>query len=305
MPTAPVVGEHYGDVSIREDITDIIFQITPTDTPVMNITSRGRAKATTHQWQRRVLTTRQDNANFEGAVYTFTAGNRRTTRVSNETQNFLKEIRVSTTLEAVEQAGIGSMFSDQAQVATIELKTDMEHALIQGTLSSGASNAAPRFQGLIEAIETNATTHTSFTTGTVTLAEVQLNDMLQVCWDNGGAPRDWFMNGRLKRRASSFTASSTPYINADEQRVVNTISVYESDFFVIETKLSRDVPSTNVCVNGILGLDRTMLEFALLRPVTMMRTAKIASSTDGVIEAEGCPAWGNASGHYYADGLAG
>lgn len=307
--TNPAFGETYGNPSIREDLTDIIFQITPTDTPVMNIMSRGKCNSTIHQWQTRALVTRTDNAVQEGAVYDFalnasftahTPQARRAARATNITQSFLKQIRVSTTSEAVDQAGISSMMADQAQVKTVEMKTDMEHAGIQGTLASGASDGVPRFSGLIEGIETGDTA-TTYTTGTgaVTMVESLLNDQIQLCWENGGAPRDWFMFGKMKRAVSAFTASSQPYINADEQRVVNTISVYESDFFIIEVKLSRDIPNGTGHANGVLGLDRTMLEFCMLRPVTLERTAKIASSTDAVIEAEGCPAWGNPSGHFY------
>lgn len=302
MPSAPTHGQHFGGTHIREDLTDIIFQITPTDTPVLNITPRGTAKGVTHEWQKRALTTRQDNAQVEGAVYDFDEANRRPSRVTNITQNFLKQVRVSSTVEAAESAGIASMFADQTEVATVELKTDMEHAVIQGTLASGATGTARRMKGLIEAIEDAGTTATN-SSGVVSFTETHLNDFIQACWDEGGAPRDWFCQGEIKRRISGFTASSTSYRDQASGRVVNTVSVYESDFFVIETHLSRDIPNTNNTSRAILGLDRSMLSLDLLRPVMLERTAKVASSTDGVVETECCISWGNELGHFYAKNI--
>jgi hypothetical protein len=291
----PDVGQHYGGTSIREDLTDVIFQITPTETPIMNMTSQGKCSGVVHEWQERQLTTRGVNAQAEGYVYDFDESVRRPTRVVNITQNMLKQIRVSSTNEAANHAGIAGLFADQAEVATIELKTDMEHAVVAGTIASGATDGVRTFAGLVQAISSNLSVHTTNTS--VAITEPFFNDMLERSWDQGGAPRDWFMGATLKRSISGFTASSNSYRDQASGRVVNTISVYESDFFVIETHLSRDIPSL-----GLLGLDRTMLEFCLLRPVMMRRTADVASSTDGVVEVEGTLSWGNVLGHNYSDG---
>ena len=62
------VGTHYGDTSVAEDVTQIIYQITPEDTPFYNMIADRSSGSPKHEWQTRDLTTRSDNATVEGAT---------------------------------------------------------------------------------------------------------------------------------------------------------------------------------------------------------------------------------------------
>ena len=307
MPGYPSngIGTHYGDTSIVTDVTDLIFQITPEDTPVTNIVGRTSAQAVTHEWQQRDISTRQANAQPEGFTYNFTGAMQLPTRVTNVSQIMNKEVRVSDTERAVSHYAIDDLAADQMETAMVGIKTDMEHTIIQGTLASGnATDAARSMSGLIQVISTYVTSYKD--AAAVSLSEAMLNDYLEICWDLGGSPKDWFMKGALKRRISGFTASSTKFIESDQRRLVNTVSVYESDFFVVNMHLCRDIPATTtdtVTYNALMGLDRTMIKWAQLRPFVAKRTAAIADSYDGVIVGEGTIEWGNALAHYYADYL--
>ncbi len=295
------IGTHYGDTSIVDDVTPIIFQITPEDTPVKNMLTPGSASAVTHEWQTRSITTRSDNAAPEGSTYNFTGANQLPGRKSNVQQILKKEVRVSGTTRAAGHHAIGDLASDQMATELTGLMTDLEHTLIQGTGASGsATDTARRMDGLVQVISTYGTTHTTVTN--ISLTEEHFNDFQELMWDLGASPKDWLMKGTLKRRISSFTANSTSFIERDQRRQVNTVAIYESDFGVVQLHLSRDIPgsATNY---GLLGLDRTMLTLAMLRPFISKRTADIADSYDGIILGEATLEYGNALGHFYADGL--
>lgn len=284
------VGTHYGDTSIKEDVAQVIFQITPEDTPFYNMIGDSTANSPKHEWQIRSLTTRADNAQIEGNTYTFTAPVL-PTRVSNLTQIFGKFPRVSNTSQATSRHAIGDLMADQIAQKMVEWKTDVEHALLRGSTASGnASDTARRMNGLIAALSTNAT---SFASG-VSLSETHLNDLLQNIWSSGGKPRDVLVNGYLKRRISGFTGGSTKNFEQTEKTIINTVSVYESDFSVVAVHLSRDVPgSAGAVTNALLAVDRDMFAKAWLRSPVTKRVAEVADSVDAVVIGELTLEFGN------------
>lgn len=306
FPTSGI-GTHFGDTSIVEDVTDIIYQITPEDTPFFTMSGDTVARAVTHEWQKRSLSTRNDNAFGEGFTYTFPTAMNTPNRVTNITQIFNKEIRVSNTEQSVGHYAISDSFADQMQLRLTEMKTDKEHTYIQGTLASGsATNVARRMIGMIQAITSNQTTFTSFG-GAQTMNEDRFNDRIQVSWDEGGEPRDVLVGGFQKRNISTFVSNNTKFIEATQQRQVNTISMYDSDFFPVQIHLSRDIPSptTNAGLSGdgMLFIDKSMARKAWLRRVIAKRVPETADSLDGVTVCETSLEWGNEAAHNYVDNI--
>lgn len=282
------VGTHYGDTSIQEDVLQVIFQITPEDTPFFNSIGDSVANSPKHEWQIRDLTTRADNAQVEGDSYTFVEPVL-PTRTENLTQIFAKYPRVSNTSQATSRHAIADLMADQIEQRMVEWKTDVEHALLRGSDASGnASDSARRMNGLINVISTNAST----LSGGTTLSETSLNDLLENIWNSGGKPRDILVNGFLKRRVSSFSESDTKFQQQEARRVVNTISVYESDFSLLNVALSRDVPQ-GTDVNTMLVYDRDMFAKSWLRAPVTKRVADTADSVDAVIIGEVTLEFGN------------
>lgn len=302
----PYVGTHYGDTSIAEDVTDIIYQITPEDTPVFNTTGDTVSNGVFHQWQTRAISGRAHNANYEGFTYAFTGGmNLPDARRFNITQIFNKHVRVSETQVALSHYGIDNVFNDQMMMRMAEIKMDHEHAIINATVASGATGTARKMQGLINAIVSGVSTYTTYAAG-VSLTESQFNDFIQTCWQYGSKPKDWYAGGYLKRKISGFTTGNTKFIAAESMKQVNVISVLETDFFTANIHLCRDVPIQSATGAfsgytgyGLLGLDVEMVKKAWLRPLTAERAPKTADSYDGVIKSEMTVEWGHPNAHYY------
>jgi hypothetical protein len=212
-------------------------------------------------------------------------------------------------MQASEYYAISDMFADQMEIRLAEIGTDAEHALLRGSQSSSDTDAAPRMQGLILAITSNQTTYT-LQDAVTSMTEDFFNDHIQTCWDEGGEPRDVLVGGYMKRKISGFTGGNTKFIPADQQRQVNTISLYESDFFPVQIHLSRDIPKNGDDVagalslysgNAILFMDRTMTRKAFLRRFVSHRVPEVADSSDGVIKGELTLEWGHPSAHFYSD----
>ena len=92
----------YTAIGQREDLSDVIYNIAPTDTPFMSSIGKTKPTAILHEWQTDSLADASlSNAAVEGATAT-DATMSPTTRVGNRTQIFQKTIKISGTLEAVD-----------------------------------------------------------------------------------------------------------------------------------------------------------------------------------------------------------
>ena len=111
---AQVTGTYstYDAVGEREDLSDVIYNISPTDTPFMSAIAKAKATAVNHEWQLDTLAAAAaDNAAIEGNEVAFSAP-ASTTRKGNYTQISTKSVLVSGTLDAVNKAGrYGSIFN--------------------------------------------------------------------------------------------------------------------------------------------------------------------------------------------------
>jgi hypothetical protein len=115
--------------SIREDLADVIYNISPTETPFMSNASKGQASNTLHEWQTDSLAAVAVNAQVEGDNYD---GDSRsaTTRLTNYTQISAKAVTISGTDDAVTNAGMGTQMAYQLAKMGKEIKRDMENAMV-------------------------------------------------------------------------------------------------------------------------------------------------------------------------------
>ena len=136
----------YDTTGIREDLTDVIYNISPEDTPILSAIPRTAAKATKHEWQLDALAAPAANSVIEGDDATIDAMSA-TTRASNMTQISDKVIALSGTQSAVDAAGRADEMAYQIAKKSKELKKDMEFALIEGQVAAVGSATAARALG--------------------------------------------------------------------------------------------------------------------------------------------------------------
>jgi hypothetical protein len=230
------------------------------------------------EWLTDSLASAADNANIEGADYSFSKVSART-RVGNYTQIFVTPVEVSDTQRAVDTAGVEDEFAYQMAKKLKEHARDIEYALVNGTGNSGASGTARRLKGVLAWITTNVETGTG--TGDEALTETMFNNALQSIWNSGGRPDTAWVNGFQKRQISSFTASSTKFVEADEKKLVAGVDVYDSDFGRIKVVLDRFMPASQVAIT-----QNDLWKVATLRPTKKVDVAKVGSATRAVIETE-------------------
>ena len=275
----------------REDLSDVIYNIDPVDTPVMNSIDRTDATAVLHEWQIDSLASASSsNAVVEGddaTVDSVTA----TTRLSNTCQISDKVRSISGTQEAVRKAGRRSELGYQMAKSGQELKRDMETIICANTAEVTGDATTARKLGAIPAwIKTNADTagtagqlgNTAAVNGTQRdFTEAILKNVLLLTWNSGGDPDLISVGGFNKQTASTFTGNSTRYKSAEDSVLNAAIDLYESDFGDLEI-----VPNRFQRARDALVLQKNMWAVAYLRSFTINDLAKTGDSTKKQLLAE-------------------
>ncbi len=262
----------------REDLMDVVTNISPTETPMFSGFKKVKASATYVEWMTESLTSAASNAQIEGADYSFTTPTART-RDGNYTQILEKTLEISGTQEVIDKAGVDSEYAHRMKNALKEIARDAEYAIVNGTGNSGASGTARELKGVVSFITT--TVETGSGTGTQALTETMYNDLLQDVYDQGGNPDTTYANGWQKRKISSFSTPSTRNIDAEDKKLVASVDVYESDFGLQTIVLDRYMPT-----DKIVALEKDKWAVAVLRPFKSEEVAKVADSLRGAVVGE-------------------
>ena len=145
----------YTAIGNREDLSDIIYNISPTDTPFMSSIGKEKAEGTFHEWQTDTLAAAAANAQVEGDEIAITAVSP-TARINNRTQISRKSVIVSGTQDTVNTAGRNNELAYQISKNAKELKRDMELVLCNNQSAAvGGAAAARTSSGLAAWLQTN------------------------------------------------------------------------------------------------------------------------------------------------------
>jgi len=281
----------------REDLIDVIYDISPTETPILSTLARTKATAVFHEWQSDSLAAATSaNAAVEGAD-AVSATISPTTRLGNYCQIVQKTIQVSGTLEAVNKAGRKSEKAYQLSKAASELKRDMETILAanQGR-DAGSSSSARKLGALLSWIKTNTSKGTSGTDPTTigvstrsdgatrTFTEQLLKDEIASAFDSGGNPTMLIVNSGLKQKVSTFAGIAAQRYMAPGDgptTIIGAADVYMSDFGQLST-----VPDRFLRTRDAFLIDPEYAAVAYLRPFQTNDLAMTGDSEKTQILAE-------------------
>ena len=281
----------------REDLSDIIYNISPTETPFISSIGKEKATGVLHEWQNDSLRAAAANAQVEGDEIAFTAVVP-TTRVNNRTQISRTSVIVSGTQDTVNSAGRNNELAYQISKSSKELKRDMEVVLTANQSAAvGGAAAARTSSGLTSWIQANTSVGTNGANGQVggvdspgtlrtdgtqrAFTEAQLKDVVKQCWDSGGDPSMIMLGSFNKQKLSGFTGGSTKMTQATDKTLVAAIDIYESDFgsmTVVPNRFSRS--------RDCFVIQPDMWAVAYLRDFQMLDLAKTGDAQKKAMLAE-------------------
>jgi hypothetical protein len=287
----------YTSIGVKEDLADVIYDISPTDTPIMSSIGKAKASQTLHEWQTDSLAAATAaNALIEGDDAA-AASLSPTVRVGNYTQIVGKTVQISGTLEAVDKAGRKSEKAYQLAKASAEIKRDIETIITanQAKTNGTATSGARKLGSLLSFITTNVNKGSAGTnptgdgsdvrsdTTTRTFLESMLKDVAQKIFTEGGQPKLLVVPPGLKATVSGFTgvAEQRYVTGAEPTTIVAAAGAYLSDFGLISIVPDRFMRSTDA-----LMLDPEYAALAYLRPFQTNELAKTGDSEKTQILAE-------------------
>ena len=284
--------------SLREDLSDMIYNISPTDTPLMSTLAKSKATAVYHEWSTDSLAAATTaNALVEGDDATATTSSP-TFRVGNYTQIVGKTIQVSGTLEAVDKAGRKSEKAYQLAKASSEIKRDIEAILFANQGKAAGSSTTARTMGTMlswlksntsfdatsGADPTTAGTSTRTDGNTRTFTETILKEIIREAYINGGNPKVLYVPPIGKQKVSTFTGIAEQRFMAPgdaPSTIIGAADVYLSDFGSISV-----VPDRFMRTRDAIVVDPEYAALAYLRPFQTVELAKTGDSEKTQLIAE-------------------
>lgn len=275
----------------REDLSDVIWDITPTETPVISMIGRNSATGTNHEWLTDALADAAANAHLEGGDMTGVDPASRS-RLGNYTQILSKNSVVSGTQEKVlKGGGIKSEMAYQMARRMKEMKRDLELAVVGVSNPKVAgSETVVREMGSLDAyLVTNNQVVSPSTAPTgdgtdvsnyagvdAALTETILKAGLQSMFTNSGGNEsvNMIVSATHKGVVSGFTGSATRYASTDDKQLTASIDVYEGDFHTVKI-----IPDRFVKAGLSFIIDPEYLKLSELRKIHSFDIAKLGDST--------------------------
>jgi len=278
----------YDQVGIREDLSDSIWDVSPEEVPFSSNCKRSSCASTGFDWQTDSLAAVSATNAVEGADPTFSVASA-TTRLDNITAIIEKTAVVSGTLEATNRAGRGREMSYQIVKRAKEIKRDFEHQLVgvSRAKDAGSASQARQTASYHAWIADNADLGTSGSPAVATgngsdtmtdgtqraFVEASLETVIDSIWNNGGMP-DVIMAGSFnKRKITNFSGNSSEQnIDRSSKKIINAVSVYESDYGTLKV-----VPNRFSRARDVFVYQSDMWKIRTLRG---MKNSKIAKTGD-------------------------
>lgn len=282
MAKATNAFDTYTATANREELADVIYNISPADTPVLSAAGKKNVNNVTFDWQTDQLQAASSTGVLEGDDITADA-TPATTRESNVCQINRVTARSTGSQEASDAAGMTSLLAYSMSLRAKELKRNMETAICgKQNKTAGNATTARATRGIESWLSTNTSRGTSGanSSGAVTdgtqraFTEALLKPVLKSGFDEGAEPTLLVVGGFNKQAVSGFTGRSNARAMIDENTASNSVDVYISDFNTLNV-----VPSRFSRARSALILDPNMISIAYLRDFETFDLAKTSDSS--------------------------
>jgi hypothetical protein len=277
----------YQEVGLREDISDVITNISPRKTPFLSSLGSDTVTQPLFQWQEDSLRAVQTNAQVEGADATFITVNPTVMR-NNYTQIFTEAVQVSGSAEKALAHGRAREMAYQMAKSSAQVKRDLENALVGTAQASAAGGAAVArtMAGYQQQVAAANVTYVNTTTATP-LNEASLVANIQQCFTQGSDPSRIMVTPSNSVVLAGFASAAGRYrtipteIKAASGTIVNAVNLYVSPFGEQKVELNRFLRAHNTLV-----FEPDMWQLATFRAWARESLAKTGDSIKQMIVGE-------------------
>ncbi|MFB6449062.1 DUF5309 domain-containing protein [Bradyrhizobium tunisiense] len=302
----------YDRVGNREDLEDVIYNISPKDTPLVSMIGSVPVSATRHDWQTDTLRAPAANAQVEGDDYAFQTKSP-TVRVQNFTQIASDTLIVSASQEKADKAGRKSELGYQLAKMGAEIKKDVELSLLSNVSSSAGTSTTGRVSAGFPAWISSATSTNGLRgsggssggfnsgTGLVTAAtngtqraftKAMLDTAISTSYSAGGNPTTVMVSPYNKRVFSTFmsdanVAQQRSAANGKKTAIVAAADMYVSDFGELAVVPNRVMLNASASRN-VLVIDPDFVARGVFRAMHSEKLAKTGDAEKRAVVTEFC-----------------
>jgi hypothetical protein len=257
--------DSYDVRGIREDLSDVIYDISPEETPFYTACAKAKASNTLHEWQTDALRSSGDNAHIEGDD-TIAEARSATVRLNNRTQIFKNSVVIPGTDQGLNKAGRAREMAYQVLKIAKEQKLDIEKAMFANQAKvAGDSSTARRMAG----VPSWLTTNTNFQSGSsgadptgdgsnartddgtpTAFSQTKFDAVMQQIWVSGGKPDSVYLSAFQMNLALGFTGNNNQRSNitAEAEKVIKHMAVYVTPWGTVEFKPTRENRARDVFI---------------------------------------------------------
>jgi hypothetical protein len=293
--------DSYDAVGIREDLSDIIYDVSPEETPFYTKCKKVKATNALHEWQTDALRAAAANAHIEGDEITANARTA-TTRLGNYSQIFVDAVSIPDTDSGLKKAGRASEIAYQMLKTAKEQKRDIEKALFDNNARvAGNSTTARELAGIPAWLTTNTDfganegadptgdgtdARTDETTTLQAFSQARFDGVMQSIWEEGGNPDTVYLSAFQMNKALAFTGMNNQRATigasvGGTNAVINAVDIYVTPYGTVSFMPSRQNRSRDVFI-----CQDDMWSVAVLRNTKNMELAKTSDSTRRAIVTE-------------------
>lgn len=283
--------DSYDAKGIREDLENVIYDISPEETPFYSSAKKVSASNTLHEWQTDSLRSSAANAHIEGDDTTANAMTA-TARLGNYTQIFKNAVIIPDTDSGLDKAGRATEMAYQTLKIAKEQKLDIEKALFDNNARvAGSASAARELGGVGSFMTTNVNNvgtsganptgsvpgATARTDGTATVfSQTDFDLTMQECWENGGRPDTVYLSAFQMNKALGFAGNNNQRstVKAASEGVINHMDVYVTPWGTVEFTPTRENRGRDVFI-----MQSDMWAVGVLRATKNTALAKTGDNT--------------------------
>ena len=304
------VDNTYTQTRQAEDVQDVIYNISPIDTPVVSMSKTIRATGKLHEWSEDDLNPAGENAQVEGAP----AGDDTSKPIierSNFCQIMSKQAEVTGTLEKVDKYGRNSEMAYQLELRYGELANDQEWAVVGTTQAAVPGQAtdgdapmyipnppARKMADFVTQLDASVVVDGSAATDVEGVEEALLAAHLATYME-GGNPSYLVTDPKTAGIVSAMAMAAGRHRDIrNERKIVNVIDLYVSTYGELDVVLDR-----NMQEGTMLLVDFNYAATPVLRPTADWPLAKVGDSDKRQILWEGTYAVLNSKAHAAVTGV--
>jgi len=310
MATQSKIITHSG-VALREELSNVITNIDPTETPFISNIGKGKCSSYKTEWLTDTLASAALNQQSEAATASADAIGAGA-RLYNYITIFAKWFDISDVLEAADTAGNLGRISYQTAKKLKEIARDMEYTFINE--ETGSASDAYKSYGLKKWLGTatpvtgsDATNWYDFTPEATTnlLTEEIFTARQQAIWNQGGKCDMVLATAAQKKKISAFNGANRLTVNMDSsnKKVVNVVDFVENDFGVTRVYLERHILVSNTYYDYMFFLQKDLWSVLTMIPVKVEKLARTGLSQQVQISTTATLKCGTEKGNAMISGL--